>query len=460
VVDRKAHEDELVHQAHCDSLTGLPNRRRLVEQLDLALGRSAVDHKTHALVFLDVDRFKSINDSLGHVTGDDLLVAIAQRMRAAVRSGDLLARFGGDEFILLLEDVSGIAEAIGAARRISTAVEKPMTLSDGYEIVASLSVGIALTEPGKTSEDVLRDADVAMYKAKAKGRGGAYQVFDMMAMGSRSSERLELEAALRKGLEREELEIHYQPLFSVQDLRIVGAEALVRWRHPQLGLFEPSRFIEIAEETGLILPIGRYVMDRACRQAQSVQDRLGVDLPVSVNLSPLQFQQSSLVDDVGLAVDQAGIDPGALTLEITETMVMDDLASASEIMKKLRRLGVRLAIDDFGTGHSSLAHLKRFPVQEVKVDRLFVQGMAHHSVDFAIVRAVVELASAMRIVAVAEGVETAGQLAGLRMLGCPVGQGYYFSRPLPAKEFDRLLDRHFINDAPAEIPGTPALLVG
>ena len=443
ITERKAHEDEMVHHAFYDSLTGLANRRYLVDHLDQALKRSALDHKTHALIFVDVDRFKSINDSLGHVTGDDLLVAIANRMKGAVRGHDLLARFGGDEFILLLEDVADVDEAVAAARRICAAVEEPMTLSDGYEIVASLSVGIALTEPGKTSDDILRDADVAMYEAKIKGRGGAYQVFDIAAMGSRSSERLELEAALRRGLERQELEVHYQPFFSVKDLEIVGAEALVRWRHPEHGLLEPGRFIGMAEEAGLILPIGRYVMELACQEARAVRDNLGIELPISVNLSPRQFQLTSLVSDVARILEDSKLDPGAITFEITETMVMDDLAGAREVMKKLNRLGVRLAIDDFGTGHSSLGYLKQFPVHEVKVDRMFVKGVAEHPVDSAIVRAVVELASAMDIVAVAEGVETAEQLAGLKMLGCPVGQGYWFSRPLPVADFDNLLRRHF-----------------
>jgi diguanylate cyclase (GGDEF)-like protein/PAS domain S-box-containing protein len=447
IAERKAYEDEILHHAHYDTLTGLPNRRLLVERLDLALSQSALDHKTHALVFVDVDRFKSINDSLGHVTGDDLLVAIAQRMRSAAGEDDLLARFGGDEFILLIEDVDGVADGVDAARRICAAVEEPMTLSDGYEIVASVSVGIALTEAGKTSDDILRDADVAMYEAKVKGRGGAYQVFDITAMGSRSSERLKLEAALRKGLEREELDVYYQPFFSVEDLRIVGAEALVRWRHPELGLLKPGDFIEMAEETGLILPVGRYVMERACHQVRSIRDRLGIELPMSVNLSPRQFQQASLVHDAALALGHAGLDPSVLTFEITETMVMDDLARARETMKKLNRLGVRLAIDDFGTGHSSLGYLKQFPVHEVKVDRLFVQGVPESPVDSAIVRAVVDLASAMGIVAIAEGVETADQLAGLKTLGCPVGQGYYFSPPVPADELMQLLSLRLVPEA-------------
>jgi diguanylate cyclase (GGDEF)-like protein len=443
ITERKAFEDELHRNACHDSLTGLANRRLLVERLDQALRRSALDRKAHALIFVDVDRFKSINDSLGHVTGDKFLVAIGARMKGVVRSHDLLARFGGDEFVLLLEDVAGVEVAVAAARRICAAVRQPMVLPDGYELVASVSVGIALTEPGKSADDMLRNADVAMYEAKAKGGGGIYRVFDQASMGSRSSERLQIEADLRKGLERDELEVHYQPFYSLDQQHIVGAEALVRWRHPTNGLISPMRFIPMAEETGLILPLGRYVLDKACAQVRSIQDRLDVDLPISVNLSPRQFQESGLLSQVSAALDATGLRSELLIFEITETVVMEDLSGAREVMKKLDRLGVRLAIDDFGTGHSSLAYLKQFPVHEVKVDRTFVQGVAESPVDSAIVRAIIDLANAMDISAVAEGVETQDQAAGLKSLGCQVGQGFYFSRPLRAEAFGDLLSHHF-----------------
>jgi diguanylate cyclase (GGDEF)-like protein/PAS domain S-box-containing protein len=450
ITERKAFEDELHHHAFYDSLTGLANRRLLVERLDQALRRSELDRKTHALIFIDVDRFKSINDSLGHVTGDEILVGIGNRMKGVVRGHDLIARFGGDEFVVLLEDVAGQEEAVIAARRICTAVQQPMVLSGGYEMVATVSVGIAMTEPGKTTDDLLRDADVAMYEAKARGGGGVYRVFDQHSMGIRSAERLQIEADLRKGLERDELEVHYQPFYSLDGKQIVGAEALVRWRHPVNGLIAPMSFIPIAEETGLILPVGRYVLEQACRQLRSIRDRLGVEFPVSVNLSPRQFQESGLLSQVAAALDASGLPSASLTFEITESMVMEDLSGARDVMKKLNRLGVRLAIDDFGTGHSSLAYLKQFPVHEVKVDRAFVKGVAESRVDSAIVRAVIELANAIGIAAVAEGVETRDQVTGLRMLGCRVAQGYFFSRPLPAKEFDDLLTGHF---APAGAAG-------
>jgi EAL domain-containing protein (putative c-di-GMP-specific phosphodiesterase class I) len=316
--------------------------------------------------------------------------------------------------------------------------------------------GGALTEPGVTADDVLRNADVAMYDAKAKGRGGNYRVFDQASMGTRSSERLQTEADLRKGLERDELEVHYQPFYSLDERRIVGAEALVRWRHPTSGLISPMRFIPLAEETGLILPLGRYVLDQACQQVRSIRDRLALDLPISVNLSPRQFQESGLLSQVAAALDATGLPSELLMFEITESMVMEDLSGAREIMKKLNRLGVRLAIDDFGTGHSSLAYLKQFPVHEVKVDRAFVQGVAENRVDSAIVRAVIDLANAVGISALAEGVETEAQVAGLQLLGCQVAQGFYFSHPLRAAEFDELLTSHFAPAAGSAGPWPPA----
>jgi len=447
ITERKAFEDELHHHAFYDGLTGLANRRLLVERLEQALRRSELDRKTHALIFIDVDRFKSINDSLGHVTGDEFLVAIGNRMKGVVRGNDLIARFGGDEFVVLLEDVAGQDEAVIAARRICAAVQQPMVLSGGYEMVATVSVGIAMTDPGKTTDDLLRDADVAMYEAKIRGGGGVYRVFDQHSMGTRSAERIQIEADLRKGLERGELEVHYQPFYSLDGKQIVGAEALVRWRHPVNGLIAPMRFIPIAEETGLILPVGRYVLEQACAQVRLIRDRLGVEFGVSVNLSPRQFQENGLLSQVAAALDACGLPSESLTVEITESMVMEDLSGARDVMKKLNRLGVRLAIDDFGTGHSSLAYLKQFPIHEVKVDRAFVKGVAESRVDSAIVRAVIELANAIGIAAVAEGVETPAQVTGLRMLGCRVAQGYFFSHPLPPNEFYELLKRHFARAA-------------
>jgi diguanylate cyclase (GGDEF)-like protein/PAS domain S-box-containing protein len=458
ITERKAFEDELHQHAFYDSLTGLANRRLLVERLDQALRQSEMDRKTHALIFADVDRFKGINDSLGHVTGDEFLVAIGTRLKAVVRNNDLVARFGGDEFVVLLENVAGPEEAEAATARICAAAERPMVLSGGHELVASVSAGLALTEPGQSADDVLRDADVAMYEAKTRG-GGIYRVFDQVSMGTRSSERLQIEADLRKGLERDELEVHYQPFYSIDGQQIVGAEALVRWRHPVTGVLHPMKFIPMAEETGLIIPLGRFVLDRASRQAQSIRERLGVDLPISINLSSRQFQDSELVSHVTAALDASGLPPELLTFEITENMVMTDLAGAREVMTKLNRLGVRLSIDDFGTGHSSLAYLKQFPVHEVKVDRCFVQDIAHNPVDSAIVQAILDLGRAIGLSAVAEGVETADQVAELTMLGCQICQGTFFAPPLCAEEFDELLTLYFAKtrkSARSRLVSTPA----
>jgi len=442
ITERKAFEDELHQHAFYDSLTGLANRRLLVERLDQALRQSRTDRKTHALIFVDVDRFKGINDSLGHVTGDEFLVAIGNRLKGVVRNHDLVARFGGDEFVVLLEDVAGPDEAEAATARICAGAERPMLLSDGHELVASVSAGMTLTEPGQSADDVLRDADVAMYEAKTRG-GGIYRVFDQVSMGTRSSERLQIEADLRKGLERNELEVHFQPFYSIDGREIVGAEALVRWRHPTTGVLHPMKFIPMAEETGLIVPLGRFVLDQASRQVRSIRDRLGVDLPISINLSSRQFQDRELVQHVTTALESSELPADLLKFEITESMVMADLAGAREVMTKLNRLGVRLSIDDFGTGHSSLAYLKQFPVHEVKVDRCFVQDIAYNPVDSAIVQAILDLANAIGLSAVAEGVETAEQVAQLRRLGCQVGQGTFFAPPLCAEEFDELLTMFF-----------------
>jgi diguanylate cyclase (GGDEF)-like protein/PAS domain S-box-containing protein len=442
ITERKAYENELRYHACYDSLTGLANRRLLVERLDEALQRTARDQRPRALVFVDVDRFKGVNDSLGHVTGDEFLIAIADRMRQLLHDGDLLARFGGDEFVVLVEDVASADDALVIANRFCAAVARPLELSDAYEMVASVSVGVALTEIGKTADDVLRDADVAMYEAKARG-GGCCKLFDQVSMGTRSPERLRTEADLRRGIERDELEVHYQPFYSLDEHRMVGAEALVRWRHPVRGLLPPAAFIPMAEETGLILPLGRFVLNKVCGQLRHIRDNLNLDFPISVNLSPRQFAESDLLSEVATALDAACLPSELLKFEITETMVMEDLLGAREIMKKLSRLGVRLAIDDFGTGHSSLAYLKQFPVHEVKVDRSFVQGVADSTVDSAIVRAVIHLATAIGISTVAEGVESADQVNELRALGCQIGQGFFFSRALPAEDFDALLTAHF-----------------
>ena len=439
ITERKEFEEQLARHAFHDALTGLPNRRLFLDHLDHAMRRSTRSSERHAVLFVDVDRFKMINDSLGHSAGDHLLVAIADRMQGCLRPGDMLARFGGDEFTLLIEQVEGAEDAAVVARRILSQMRQPVRLPDGHEVVATLSIGIALTVPGKTRDDLLHDADVAMYQIKSKGRGGQYEVFDADAMGVRSAERIELETALRRALDEDELEVFYQPLFSMSDCKIVGAEALVRWNHPERGLLGPENFIGMAEDTGLILPLGRQVLERACAQIRDWNKKHGTELVVGVNLSARQFQQADLVQDVAEVLLSSGVKPHQLSLEITESLAMDDVGRTRETLVQLKALGVRVAIDDFGTGHSALGYLARFPVDVVKIDRSFIEDVEIDPVKSAIVSAVITLSDAIGTTTVVEGVETREQFDHLRQLGCLEVQGFYMARPMPAEQLGELL---------------------
>jgi diguanylate cyclase (GGDEF)-like protein/PAS domain S-box-containing protein len=441
ITERKEFEEQLARHAFHDALTGLPNRRLFLDHLDHALQRSRRSEEQHAVLFIDVDRFKIINDSLGHHAGDQLLIAISNKLRTAVRPGDMLARFGGDEFTLLLEGVNTPEDSIACAQRILDRMHEPVALPDGHEVVATVSIGIALTTADKSRDDVLHDADVAMYQAKAKGRGGYFEVFDVEAMGTRSAERIDLEAALRHALDRDELVVHFQPLCDMADGTVVGAEALVRWQHPTRGLLAPIHFIGLAEDTGLILPLGRVVLERACRQARAWRERLGIPLTVAVNLSARQFQQAGLVEEVEEILEHTGVDPSQIGLEITESLAMEDVERTSQILMRLRGLGVKVAIDDFGTGYSALGYLATFPVDVVKVDQSFVEKVDIDPVKSAIVAAVINLSAAIGTTTVVEGVETREQLDHLRSIGCTLAQGYYFAKPMAADDLTDLLDR-------------------
>ncbi|MDP9372722.1 MAG: EAL domain-containing protein, partial [Chloroflexota bacterium] len=437
--ERQAIEERLAHQAFHDPLTGLPNRVLFLDRLDRALAHGNRRGGSVGLLFLDLDRFKVINDSLGHDVGDRLLVAVAARLRDCVRPQDLVARFGGDEFTILLRDLADAGEATGVAGRVIDALQAPFTVG-GREIVTSASIGIVLRPPdGEPAAHLLRDADVAMYRAKARGRAH-YAVFDP-SMSAAALARLEGEHDLRRGLERGEFRVYYQPQVALATGRMTGMEALVRWAHPARGLLPPAEFIPLAEETGLILPLGRWVLTEACRQARAWQEQYpGAPAPImSVNLSASQFQQPHLVAEVAQALREIALEPGRLQLELTESVVMEDALTTMATLRELKGLGVGLALDDFGTGYSSLSYLKRFPIDTLKVDKAFLAGRENDSADAAILAAVVSLGHALGMQVTGEGIESAEQLARVRALGCELGQGYYFAKPLPGDAAGRLV---------------------
>ena len=437
--ERKAFEEQLARHAFQDPLTGLANRRLLLDHLDHALLQADRSGGRVAVLFGDIDRFKVVNDKLGHRVGDEMLRVVAERLRRAVRPGDTLSRFGGDEFVIILEGVTSSEDASQVADRVLHALREPIMLGGGHEVVATMSIGMALSDADTSRDDLLHDADVAMYRAKERGRGGEVTLFDVDRMGGRSAGRLDLDTALHHAVEREEVEVYFQPLMSLADERIVGAEALVRWDHPEHGILSPAHFIELAEDNGTILPIGRAVLEQACLRAKAWLDTIGVRLEVGVNLSARQFRQGGLEEQIADVLRSTGIDPPQLCLEITESLAMHDPELTSAILARLHGLGVRLAIDDFGTGHSSLGYMARFPIDVIKIDQSFVRNIDQDPVKSAIVSAVVALSKAIGSTTVVEGVETLAELEQVEGLGCDIAQGFYFSRPLPAGAFEGLL---------------------
>jgi diguanylate cyclase (GGDEF)-like protein len=426
--------DDAIHQATHDPLTGLPNRSLVLDRLDQALGRSDRTGGRVTVFFTDLDRFKVVNDSFGHSVGDGVLLSISERLRAAVRPHDTVGRLAGDEFIVVCEDLTD-REALNVAERVSDAVCQPILLA-GRETVITASIGIAHAEPGSRAEDILRDSDVAMYRAKERGRA-RIELFDA-ELRHRMIDRLEMERSLRTAIAAGELHLAYQPIVSFDGWEVVAAEALVRWDHPERGPVEPAEFIPLAEESGLILPLGRWVLTEACRQLAAWRAGGFPNLQVTVNLSARQFSDPDLIAVVAEALARASLPPGALWLEITERVLMEEVEATAETLVALKRLGVHLAVDDFGTGYSSLSYLKRFPVDLLKIDRSFIDGLGTDPEDGAIVLAIVSLAQALRLEVVAEGVEQFHQLEALHRLGCDAVQGFLLARPGPPDGLPRL----------------------
>jgi len=439
ISDRKKAEELMHHAAFHDALTGLPNRTHFTDRLKIAIERAkrSADFQ-FAVIFLDLDRFKIVNDSLGHDSGDKLLIELSRRLEFCIRTVDVVARLGGDEFAVLLDGIPALAEAEAVAVRIQESLKSPFEV-DGEKFRTTVSMGIAYSTLGYTSpEDILRDADTAMYQAKANGKA-RHEIF-ARHMHTWALKALTVENELRHAVDNEEIEPYYQPIVSLEDSEVVGFEALARWVHPSRGLISPADFISLAEETELIVPLGLSIMEQACRQTVEWQTELSrPDLSISVNLSPKQFKEAGLVNDIRRILRETDLRPSALKVEITETMFIDDLSGAIDMLKQLRRLGIQVSIDDFGTGYSSLNYLHKFPFDVLKVDRTFINRMPRHMESRGIVKAIVLLAAELGKEVIAEGVQTAEQHRLLTMVGCHYGQGYLFSKALDAESAGQLI---------------------
>ncbi len=422
-----------------DTLTALPNRALFNETLNHAIAKAARHKRPLALFFLDIDRFKNINDTLGHATGDKVLQEAARRLTSAIRTSDLVARLGGDEFVLLIEDYAAQDDLVDIATKVLAAFAPTFSIEE-QELALSVSVGVC-TYPsgGEDAQQLVSSADIAMYRAKEQGRNR--YCFYSDDLNNLSEERLALEAGLRHALARGEIEVFYQPKVDFSSGRVSGVEALIRWRHPEKGLLMPDRFVPLAEEIGAIIPIGYWTLRRVCERARHWQE-LGMPLAVAVNLSASQFHEPQLVTELAAILKATGVPAGSLELEITESMVMRDTDRAVKIMESLRRMGVRISIDDFGTGHSSLGYLKRFPVDRLKVDRSFVRDLPHNGDDVAITRAVIAMAHSLKMSVVAEGVEHQEQFDLLQAEGCDEFQGYFCARPLEEADLLKFVAAH------------------
>jgi diguanylate cyclase (GGDEF)-like protein/PAS domain S-box-containing protein len=448
VTERNGLERELRHRAFHDALTELANRSLFANRLEHALARQPRDGGSIGVIVLDLDGFKTVNDSLGHSVGDRLLFAVGERLLGAVRAGDTVARLGGDEFAILLEDEPTIDQVAEHASRVVSCLARPFELA-GKSLVVTASAGVTLNRPGDGPDELIRNADMAMYLAKHDGKACVRRYEPWLHHAA--LDRLELEADLRRALDREELVLHYQPTVQLDDGAVTGFEALVRWQHPRRGLLGPMEFIPLAEETGLITELGRWILGEACGQARDWQRRFGPGLTIAVNVSARQLRDAALVDHVRDALAMSDLMPRALTLEITESVLMDNSDAAIARLHELKELGIRLAIDDFGTGYSSLNYLRALPVDIVKIDKVFIDGVASDREARGLIKAILSMADTLDLQTVAEGVESLDQARRLEQLGAPLVQGFYYAQPLSVAAVEALMS----TGAAAEAAATP-----